>query len=857
MCVRFIINLPPKELDNFARIGTHVEEAHWFYTDFVRPLDPTLPHMNLRIFSLQILKHCPFFAHAGPDVHHRAYEHWIGYKKRIPVRGAILLNEALDSVVLVKPWGKGSSWMFPRGKVNQHEDDLDCAVREVWEETGFNVKEAGLMPANRLVASHELTMKEQHIKLFFIPNVTMDTRFETRTRKEISKIQWYKITDLPGRSRKKQSQAQAQAQESNGNKFFMVAPFIDPLNRWVKQQLKRRDRLRNSQRTGHVSQAEIEEVLTEEEGTATETAPERLVFESVESREAQSRELHRLLHIQPAPERSQVGTTSGTAAQDKGKALLAMLQQNRNTPPQPLPTGHDGVRLSHTSMNHAFNDAPQPHNPHYHQSSHIPPPGVYEAQLPFPIQPDINSQMRSFLGIGSNSAEQALPQQTQMRAPQQPSMPSMPASQAYPPNLVHPQPLPPQANHILTDASVPTPQNVGTKHQQPQQQANVAIPSATGMALPQQLVASLGQRPVALDDARLVLLNAFKKGSSPQRESVTAITSSQISAPDRRPSQQQQGLTPEILGSPYSSQRKQLPVQHNSQSAMLSLAATPRLDVPQPGFKPSHISPMQQRALLDIFKKPSAMSPRSENARPDMKENGIPPTSGERLTGARFHTEVSAGVQQHSLLPRMEELSTQANSGQTIPHSAQTTTMLPNSGEHKIPQPQQFSANSGAQFMNSLMTGVSGAQSGMNTTGNPASIPQNVHVGGSPYSVPAQVHMSAPAANSNAFPNLVPRRQEANPQQLQKLMSLFNKSTMAVPPNPIANIGLGPTSSEQAFYSKGPISTPASRTDAVGITPGLDGALSMSRRSSQQAPISPENEKFLLNYLKTVSDSAK
>lgn len=59
----------------------------------------------------------------------------MAYKVRVPVRGAILLDESMERVVLVKGWKKGASWSFPRGKINKDEKDLDCTIREVWEET--------------------------------------------------------------------------------------------------------------------------------------------------------------------------------------------------------------------------------------------------------------------------------------------------------------------------------------------------------------------------------------------------------------------------------------------------------------------------------------------------------------------------------------------------------------------------------------------------------------------------------------------------------------------------------------------------------------------------------------------------
>ena len=74
-----------------------------------------------------------------------AFAEFLAYKQRVPVRGAIMLNQDMDQVVLVKGWKKGANWSFPRGKINKDENDLKCAVREVYEETGFDIQEAGLV----------------------------------------------------------------------------------------------------------------------------------------------------------------------------------------------------------------------------------------------------------------------------------------------------------------------------------------------------------------------------------------------------------------------------------------------------------------------------------------------------------------------------------------------------------------------------------------------------------------------------------------------------------------------------------------------------------------------------------------
>lgn len=238
--MRFIINLPLEELAEAERTCFQIEEAQWFYEDFIRPLDPdNLPALNLRNFYMLICQYCPILCDYPAEQHAEAFERFLKYKTRVPVRGAIMLNEAMDAVVLVKGWKKNANWSFPRGKINKEEPDLACAVREVYEETGYDIEAAGLVADGENNKSIEVTMREQSLKLFVFRGVPMDTNFEPRTRKEISKIQWYKLSELPTLKKNKQHQEEkAEPLASNANKFYMVAPFLGHLKKWIGQQRK-------------------------------------------------------------------------------------------------------------------------------------------------------------------------------------------------------------------------------------------------------------------------------------------------------------------------------------------------------------------------------------------------------------------------------------------------------------------------------------------------------------------------------------------------------------------------------------------------------------------------------------------
>ncbi|KAF9961179.1 mRNA-decapping enzyme subunit 2 [Mortierella alpina] len=226
---RFIINVPDEELASVERICFQIEQAHWFYEDFVREQNPSLPSFNLKNFSAKFFQHCPLL-HEWSNEHETAFANFMEYKIRVPVCGAIILNEAMDKCILVKGWTARSGWGFPKGKINKDEPDADCAVREVWEETGFD--------ATNMIKDEdyvEQTIKDQRIRLYIIKGVSESTVFEPQTRKEISKIEWHYIAELPTSKPKPIEKGTHSGKESgtergngakNPSRYYMVTPFV-------------------------------------------------------------------------------------------------------------------------------------------------------------------------------------------------------------------------------------------------------------------------------------------------------------------------------------------------------------------------------------------------------------------------------------------------------------------------------------------------------------------------------------------------------------------------------------------------------------------------------------------------------
>ncbi|TCD71546.1 mRNA-decapping enzyme subunit 2 [Steccherinum ochraceum] len=223
---RFILNLPEVELASLERVCFQVEQAsvHWYYEDFIREEDPSLPTMTLKKFSSSLFAVCPLLKHFGHD-HDQAFQSFLAYKTRVPVCGAIMLNETWDKCLLVKGWKATAAWSFPKGKINEQEPKFRCAIREVLEETGYDLESR--INTNDVV---NISINEQSVSLFIVTNIPENFPFATRTRKEISKISWFRLDDLPTYKKNKVV----------AGKFYLIAPFMGPLRAYIRRNKGRR-----------------------------------------------------------------------------------------------------------------------------------------------------------------------------------------------------------------------------------------------------------------------------------------------------------------------------------------------------------------------------------------------------------------------------------------------------------------------------------------------------------------------------------------------------------------------------------------------------------------------------------------
>lgn len=165
---------------------------------------------------------------------------WIEYKFSIPTSGAVLLDKSLEYVLLVQGYGS-KNWSFPKGKVNHDETLMNCAIREVHEETGYDCSE-------HIYEDVAIDRKifETSCRLFIVTDVEMDYAFHPHVRNEIRSIQWFLVNELPMRPVKKS--ASEQQQPNFSAKFYTVYPFVPLIRKWIERERKHRRKVARMER---------------------------------------------------------------------------------------------------------------------------------------------------------------------------------------------------------------------------------------------------------------------------------------------------------------------------------------------------------------------------------------------------------------------------------------------------------------------------------------------------------------------------------------------------------------------------------------------------------------------------------
>ncbi|KAI9766356.1 MAG: mRNA-decapping enzyme subunit 2 [Geoglossum simile] len=870
LCVRFIINLPQEELESVERICFQVEEAQWFYEDFIRPLDPNLPSLNLKQFSLRIFQHCPLFSEFSPYHHTQAFSEFLSYKTRVPVRGAIMLNDGMDEVVLVKGWKKGANWSFPRGKINKDEKDLDCAIREVYEETGFDARQAGVVPEDSEAKFIEVTMREQNMRLYVFRGIPTDTDFQPRTRKEISKIQWHRLSELPTFKKSKQNQNDKDSDTLalNANKFYMVAPFLKPLKTWIAAQ-KKLDVKKVSAPKHLVPIVQAEELMTEEELVTENEAgeakgnllallglpkkveePSNLpeVSDVDVSMKDTSARLKRLLSVSESsgPVRDQISDSNISKSND----LLALLQKGLGSSAsgEPEPTG-----------------APQP-------------PSELSSSLT-PNQPPLNANTTTPSSFPILSPHSKNPQ-NENSFPQPVAQPSL---QPHPSNIGHeqyyhypPRSFPPQTSYFQSRMSQvpsfvpaqqplynslpsrnPIPQHVGPQqfshplsypHQQTYEIARSPVGSQFSKAHPPTLPGR-GVTPGKLNGHSQALLNVLKHGNATELSATpSALPSS--AAGQRRGNGSNGVVSPVLNASPAGV----LKPRNEHQNALLNLFRSP----PTETASPPHCQPTERNHPVEL----------SAHLSPELSNQNFSSTAQQNeISDGTSQNQVSV-LQNHKSPPHLKPVpngppptkmsvpSTRPRfEGPTRKPKGKKAAETGTKGQWIDTPPVSLDAqiaDGDSQENGTHLTAVPFQT--MSNTAPPRTV-QDRPGGAMPATFQPQIlhRPTRPALPALKTPQAFDRRSSQSAQQTQTLLSLFGKASTP----PVSASTNAPSSTSAAGGTTNSIPAPSnSNRDA-----GLDVKSPIDKKSrflvGTPSSISDVDKGFLLGYLEDVARSSR
>eukprot|EP00928_Gymnodinium_smaydae_P025688 TRINITY_DN20391_c0_g1_i1.p1 TRINITY_DN20391_c0_g1~~TRINITY_DN20391_c0_g1_i1.p1 ORF type:complete len:327 (+),score=83.78 TRINITY_DN20391_c0_g1_i1:132-1112(+) len=213
-CALCLGDLPEEALRDAVRLCEALQAAHWFYLDeIVAQAKSDYPRMKAtHFFSLMIEFSVSIrLFYSTKQDRDRLYEAWSQHLSSVPRRGAFLLDANLEKCLMVQ--SRRGLWTPPCGKLEHGESDLQCAVREVSEETGLDVE--GLLIAGD-------ALEDEGVKLFVASGLPQDLQCRTRTKQEIAKVAWISLKKFPGWTG-----------ERSTLRFYNVQRFVPKLKRWI------------------------------------------------------------------------------------------------------------------------------------------------------------------------------------------------------------------------------------------------------------------------------------------------------------------------------------------------------------------------------------------------------------------------------------------------------------------------------------------------------------------------------------------------------------------------------------------------------------------------------------------------
>lgn len=187
IAARYIINSPDEILADDIELTKRLRDASWYCSDCLRDV-PGIPR-GFENKAYEICQHIPGLDHLTMADIEAFGRKLAKYNTTIPRRGGILLNENMDKILLTYN-RDGDFASFPGGKLNAKESDDACALREIFEECGYDAKLT-------LHTKHSFQRKTELSRIYYLVwPVPEKLKFAPRVGNEVGKNRWVKLTEF-------------------------------------------------------------------------------------------------------------------------------------------------------------------------------------------------------------------------------------------------------------------------------------------------------------------------------------------------------------------------------------------------------------------------------------------------------------------------------------------------------------------------------------------------------------------------------------------------------------------------------------------------------------------------------------
>ena len=176
---------------NFNRDINFIIVMKKYYWDFIDKRIKIDNNIKFKKFILDVVRYKNIII---KDIQY-LLDKYYKFIAKIPKAGAIIINKN-NEIIFIKNKGF-HKWCLPKGKADFDENGIvtenidDCAVREVLEETGVNIK-------SHIDLNNKIHIISKNLTLYIVKNFNSIYRDYTKSiPNEITKVEWIHIDKIP------------------------------------------------------------------------------------------------------------------------------------------------------------------------------------------------------------------------------------------------------------------------------------------------------------------------------------------------------------------------------------------------------------------------------------------------------------------------------------------------------------------------------------------------------------------------------------------------------------------------------------------------------------------------------------